>query len=41
MRPVACTAKHHAEFVGVWQAPDISYAEFRRTDSGRTGPAGR
>ncbi|GAA4571003.1 hypothetical protein GCM10023176_30850 [Micromonospora coerulea] len=31
MRPVACTAKHHAEFVGVWQAPDISYAEFGRT----------
>ncbi|ATO13752.1 hypothetical protein CO540_07870 [Micromonospora sp. WMMA2032] len=31
MRPVACTAKHHAEFVGIWQAPDISYAEFQRT----------
>ncbi|MBQ1070629.1 septum formation family protein, partial [Micromonospora sp. D75] len=31
MRPVACTAKHHAEFVGVYQAPDISYAEFERT----------
>ncbi|MCZ7424370.1 septum formation family protein [Micromonospora sp. WMMA1949] len=31
MRPVACTSKHHAEFVGVYQAPDISYAEFDRT----------
>jgi hypothetical protein len=31
MRPVACTAKHHAEFVGIWQAPDVSYAEFQRT----------
>ncbi|MDG4801538.1 septum formation family protein [Micromonospora sp. WMMD980] len=31
MRPVACTAKHHAEFVGIYQAPDISYAEFQRT----------
>ncbi|SCL25227.1 Septum formation [Micromonospora rhizosphaerae] len=31
MRPVSCTAKHHAEFVGVYQAPDISYAEFKRT----------
>ncbi|MGC1211074.1 MAG: septum formation family protein [Micromonospora sp.] len=31
MRPVACSAKHHAEFVGVYQAPDITYAEFQRT----------
>lgn len=30
MVPVSCTAKHHAEFVGVWQAPDTSYAEFTR-----------
>ncbi|MFG1654168.1 septum formation family protein [Micromonospora sp. NPDC049275] len=31
MVAVSCTAKHHAEFVGIWQAPDISYAEFNRT----------
>ncbi|MFD0786502.1 septum formation family protein [Micromonospora azadirachtae] len=31
MVPKACTGKHHAEFVGVYQAPDISYAEFTRT----------
>ncbi|MFI5487213.1 septum formation family protein [Micromonospora echinaurantiaca] len=31
MRPVSCTSKHRAEFVGVWHAPEISYAEFRRT----------
>ncbi|WP_433120169.1 septum formation family protein [Micromonospora sp. CA-246542] len=31
MVPVSCTAKHHAEFVGIWRAPDISYAEFNRT----------
>ncbi|WBB69660.1 septum formation family protein [Micromonospora sp. WMMD812] len=31
MVPAACTGKHHAEFVGVYQAPDISYAEFTRT----------
>ncbi|MGI5521950.1 septum formation family protein [Micromonospora sp. CA-259024] len=31
MVPVSCTAKHHAEFVGVWKAPDISYDEFNRT----------
>ncbi|MEU5907416.1 septum formation family protein [Micromonospora sp. NPDC047527] len=30
MVPVSCTAKHHAEFVGIWQAPDISYTEFNR-----------
>lgn len=28
MRAVSCTAKHHAEFVGVWQAPNVSYADF-------------
>jgi hypothetical protein len=31
MRPVACTAKHHAEFVGIYQFPDVSYTEFQRT----------
>ncbi|PWR08468.1 hypothetical protein DKT68_15825 [Micromonospora acroterricola] len=31
MAPVSCTSRHHAEFVGIWQAPDISYAEFNRT----------
>ncbi|MFI9640769.1 septum formation family protein [Micromonospora sp. NPDC051925] len=31
MTPVSCTARHHAEFVGVWQAPDVSYAEFQRS----------
>ncbi|MER7890210.1 septum formation family protein [Micromonospora sp. NPDC094482] len=31
MIAVSCTAKHHAEFVGIYQAPDISYAEFTRT----------
>jgi len=30
MQPVACTAKHHAEFVGVYQFPDITYAAFTR-----------
>ncbi|MFR9776201.1 septum formation family protein [Micromonospora sp. MS34] len=40
MRPVACTAKHHAEFVGIYQFPDISYAEFQRT-SGRAHKACR
>ncbi|MFC5926722.1 septum formation family protein [Micromonospora vulcania] len=30
MVPASCTSKHHAEFVGVWQAPDISYDEFNR-----------
>ena len=25
MDPVACTAKHRAEFAGVWDAPDIAY----------------
>ncbi|MGS2617062.1 septum formation family protein [Micromonospora sp. LZ34] len=31
MVPASCSGKHRAEFVGVWHAPDISYAEFRRT----------
>ncbi len=31
MRPVACTAKHHAEFVGVYQFPDVPYAQFQRS----------
>lgn len=30
MRPVACTAKHHAEFVGIAQFPDLTYAQFTR-----------
>ncbi|MGW4499822.1 septum formation family protein [Micromonospora sp. NPDC004336] len=30
MVPVACTSKHHAEFVGVWRAPDTSYQAFTR-----------
>ncbi|MFF5181120.1 septum formation family protein [Micromonospora sp. NPDC000316] len=40
MVSVSCTAKHHAEFVGIWEAPDISYAEFKRT-SKRTHKACR
>lgn len=36
MAPVACTKKHHAEFVGVWIAPDTDYAEFERNKD-RTG----
>ena len=31
MRPVDCTAKHHAEFVGIWQAPNVSYADFTKS----------
>ncbi|MFU8874123.1 septum formation family protein [Micromonospora sp. SL4-19] len=31
MQPVACTAKHKAEFVGVYPFPDITFAEFQRT----------
>ncbi|MCW3842834.1 septum formation family protein [Micromonospora yasonensis] len=31
MRAVACTAKHRAEFVGVYQFPDVPYAEFNRS----------
>ncbi|MEU8262741.1 septum formation family protein [Micromonospora sp. NPDC048999] len=30
MRPVACTAKHHAEFVGIHPFPDLTYAQFQR-----------
>ncbi|MGC5019474.1 septum formation family protein [Micromonospora sp. DT47] len=33
MVPVPCATKHHAEFVGVWQAPAISFAEFTRTST--------
>lgn len=25
-----CAARHHAEFAGVWQAPDVGYAAFAR-----------
>lgn len=32
MVPVSCTARHHAEFVGVWPATDISYAQLNRGD---------
>ncbi|MEU5937960.1 septum formation family protein [Micromonospora sp. NPDC047548] len=31
MTPVSCTARHHAEFVGVWQANDLSYAQLNRS----------
>lgn len=31
MRPVACTAKHHAEFAGVYQFPEVSYAQFQKS----------
>ncbi|SBT38431.1 septum formation family protein [Micromonospora auratinigra] len=31
MRAIGCTAKHHAEFVGVYRFPDVSYADFRRS----------
>ncbi|MEV8505949.1 septum formation family protein [Actinoplanes sp. NPDC051475] len=27
MRPVGCGQKHRAEFAGLWQAPDVSYAD--------------
>lgn len=27
MKPVPCAAEHRAEFVGVWQAPEMSYDE--------------
>ncbi|WP_025617751.1 septum formation family protein [Salinispora cortesiana] len=30
MKPVACTKKHHAEFVGVWTAPDTDFADFEQ-----------
>jgi hypothetical protein len=29
MRGVACTAKHRAEFVGIYQFPNVPYAEWR------------
>jgi hypothetical protein len=28
MMAVACTSKHHAEFVGVYQAPEVGYASY-------------
>jgi hypothetical protein len=31
MQPVACTAKHHAEFVGIHQFADVPYADFNRS----------
>ncbi|MFU8853962.1 septum formation family protein [Micromonospora sp. SL1-18] len=40
MRPVACTAKHHAEFVGIHPFPDVTYADFQR-DSERAHKACR
>jgi putative regulator of septum formation len=27
MKPLSCTAPHHAEFAGLWTAPDIAYAK--------------
>lgn len=36
MTPVACSKKHHAEFVGAWTAPDTDYAEFEDNED-RTG----
>ncbi|PZF99235.1 septum formation family protein [Micromonospora deserti] len=30
MVAISCTSRHHAEFVGVWQAPDTSYDAFTR-----------
>ncbi|MGB2570697.1 septum formation family protein [Micromonospora citrea] len=32
MVPVPCTARHHAEFVGVWQAEGLSHAQLSRGD---------
>ncbi|ABP54333.1 septum formation family protein [Salinispora tropica] len=32
MKPVACDQKHHAEFVGVWTAPDTDFADFQRNE---------
>ncbi|MGK5444492.1 septum formation family protein [Micromonospora sp. URMC 105] len=32
MAPASCTARHHAEFVGVWPATDLSYAQLNRGD---------
>ncbi len=33
MAPVACTRRHHAEFVGIWTAPDTSFAAFRKNQN--------
>jgi len=30
MTPASCTEPHHAEFAGLWQGPDISYAELEK-----------
>ncbi|MEH0938415.1 septum formation family protein [Micromonospora psammae] len=30
MVPASCAARHHAEFVGVWQAPELSWSELAR-----------
>jgi hypothetical protein len=35
MTPVSCGKAHHAEFAGLWTAPDISYAELE-TDTERS-----
>lgn len=32
MAAVSCTSRHHAEFVGVWTAPDTDYATFKRNE---------
>lgn len=38
MTPVPCTKAHHAEFAGLWTAPDISYAELEKdTERSATG----
>jgi hypothetical protein len=31
MRAVACTTKHRAEFVGIYQYPDVAYSEWRNS----------
>ncbi|QSB15050.1 septum formation family protein [Natronosporangium hydrolyticum] len=33
MDPVPCDEPHHAEFVGVWEAPDVPYLDGREGDS--------
>ena len=33
MVAVSCNARHHAEFAGVWQAPNVGYAAFTRDSS--------
>jgi hypothetical protein len=33
MDPVGCDEPHHAEFVGVWQAPDVPYLDGDNEDS--------